>query len=94
MFEEGNHNEVKEAESDSDDLSEEGSVEDKENDDDEEEDKIKGNYSGYLYKFINHGKKIKKYWFSLVYKDLYYYKSKNETMHKGMYNLSGVFLKE
>ena len=94
VFEEGNHNEVKEAESDSDDLSEEGSIEDKENDDDEEEDKIKGNYSGYLYKFINHGKKLKKYWFSLVYKDLYYYKSKDETMHKGMYNLSGVFLKE
>jgi hypothetical protein len=43
---------------------------------------------------ITQSKKFKKLWFKLVYKDLYYYKSKEETTHKGMHNLSGVFLKE
>ena len=42
---------------------------------------------------ITQSKKFKKLWFKLVYKDLYYYKTKEETSHKGMHNLSGVFLK-
>ncbi len=37
---------------------------------------------------------MKKLWFKLVHKDLYYYKSKEDPQHKGMHNLSGVFLKE
>lgn len=49
-------------------------------------------YEGYLIK-ITQSKKFKRLWFKLVYKDLYYYKNKEETSHKGMHNLSGVFLK-
>ena len=58
-------------------------------DSDREEDEI--NYQGKLYKFING--KFKELWFKLVYKDLYYYKNKNEKVHRGMHNLSGLFLK-
>lgn len=78
------------------DLSESGSEEsDGGNNsvEEETEDKEKGNYSGYIYK-VTHTKKLKKLWFSLIYKDLYYYKSKEDKLHKGMHNLSGVFLKE
>ena len=49
------------------------------------------NYQGKLYKFVND--KFKELWFKLVYKDLYYYKNKNEKVHRGMHNLSGLFLK-
>ena len=57
------------------------------------EEKDKENYSGYMYK-LSANKKLKQIWFSLIYKDLYYYKSKEDTVHRGMHNLSGVFLKE
>ena len=57
------------------------------------DDKEKGNYSGYIYKQSSQ-KKLKKVWFTLIYKDLYYYKSKDDTIHRGMHNLSGVFVKE
>ena len=60
---------------------------------DNNNDKVKGNYSGYIYKILN-TKKLKKMWFSLIFKDLYFYKSKDDTIHKGMHNLSGVFLRE
>jgi len=50
-------------------------------------------FEGDLYK-ITETKKLKKLWFKLVFRDLYYYKSKQEPSHKGMHNLSGVFLKE
>lgn len=59
----------------------------------ESEENMKGNYSGYIYK-PTHKKKMKKIWFKLIYKDLYYYKSPEDLMHKGMHNLSGVFIKE
>ena len=49
------------------------------------------NYQGKLYKFVND--KFKELWFKLIYKDLYYYKNKNEKIHRGMHNLSGLFLK-
>ena len=49
------------------------------------------NYQGKLYKFVNN--KFKELWFKLIYKDLYYYKNKNEKVHRGMHNLSGLFLK-
>ena len=49
------------------------------------------NYQGKLYKYVND--KFKELWFKLIYKDLYYYKNKNEKVHRGMHNLSGLFLK-
>ena len=49
------------------------------------------NYQGKLYKYVN--EKFKELWFKLVYKDLYYYKNKNDKVHRGMHNLSGLFLK-
>ena len=48
------------------------------------------NYQGKLYKFVNN--KFKELWFKLVYKDLFYYKNKTEKVHRGMHNLSGLFL--
>ena len=48
-------------------------------------------YQGKLYKFVKD--KMKELWFKLIYKDLYYYKNKNEKIHRGMHNLSGLFLK-
>jgi len=50
-------------------------------------------YEGYLYK-ITQSKKLKKLWFKLIGRDLYYYKTKEDKSHKGMHNLSGVFLNE
>lgn len=38
--------------------------------------------------------KLKKYWYSLLGKELYVYKSKQEKKHKGMHNLIGVFIKD
>ena len=38
--------------------------------------------------------KLKKYWYCLLGKELYVYKSKNEDKHKGMHNLIGVFIKD
>lgn len=64
---------------------------DDDSDDDEEDTNIK--YEGFLYK-ITQTKKLKKLWFKLHYKDLYYFKTQEEQTHKGMHNLSGVFVKE
>ena len=50
------------------------------------------NYEGYIYKEING--KMKKMWFKLLYKDLFYYKKKEDIKHKGMHNISGLFFKE
>ena len=47
---------------------------------------------GYLYKIQDN--KMKKIYFRLIYKDLYYYKSKDIKKHKGMHNLSGVYIKD
>jgi len=38
--------------------------------------------------------KLKKYWYCLLGKELYVYKTKNEEKHKGMHNLVGIFLKD
>jgi len=46
-----------------------------------------------LYK-ITHSNKIKKLWFKLVHKDLYYYKNISDATHRGMHNLSGTYIKE
>ena len=40
---------------------------------------------GYLYKYID--KKMRKLYFKLIYKDLYYFKNKEDKSHKGMHNL-------
>ena len=45
---------------------------------------------GYLFKIQD--KKVKKIYFKLICKDLYYYKSKSNKRHKGIHNLSGVFI--
>ena len=37
---------------------------------------------------------MKKTYFRLIGKDLYYYKKKGEEKHRGMHNLSGVFIKK
>ena len=53
----------------------------------------KNNYEGYIYK-INREKKMIKIWFRLFYKDLFYYKRKEDKKHSGMHNLSGLFFTE
>lgn len=45
---------------------------------------------GYLFKIQEN--KVKKIYFKLICKDLYYYKSKTNKRHKGIHNLSGVFI--
>ena len=59
--------------------------------DDDIKDDIK--YEGWLHK-LTQTKKLKKLYFKLINKDLYYYKSEEETIHKGMHNLTGVFIEE
>ena len=51
-------------------------------------------YEGYIYKFSRNQKNMKKIYFKLIGKDLYYYKKKGEEKHRGMNNLSGVFIKK
>ena len=51
------------------------------------------NYEGYMYK-LTKTKKIKKLWFKLICRDIYYFKNKDEKQLKGMHNLSGVYFKE
>ena len=69
------------------------SVEDSESEEnfelDDEEEVIK--YEGFLYKLID--KKMRKLFFKLVHKDLFFYKDKNDLSHRGMHNLSGLFIK-
>ena len=48
---------------------------------------------GYVYKYSQSQKKMKKTYFKLIGKDLYYYKKKEEKNPRGMHNLSGVFIK-
>jgi hypothetical protein len=48
---------------------------------------------GYLYKLTD-SKKLKKLWFKLIHRDLYYFKEEGDKEHKGMHNLSGVFIKQ
>ena len=59
--------------------------------DDEDNNESKGiNYQGKLYKLVDD--KFKELWFKLIYKDLFYYKNKSDKVHRGMHNLSGLFL--
>ena len=51
-------------------------------------------YEGYVYKYSQTQKKMKRTYFRLIGKDLYYYKKKEDKNHRGMHNLSGVFIKK
>ena len=59
----------------------------------EEDDDNFVKFEGYLYKLIDNIK-LKRLWFKLLYKDLYFYSDKEVKIRKGMHHLSGVFLKE
>lgn len=59
--------------------------------DEEQEDEV--NHEGFLYK-ISRGKKLKKRYFKLIHKDLYSYRNKADSSHKGLHNLAGVFILE
>lgn len=48
---------------------------------------------GSLFK-VTKTQKVKKLYFKLVGKDLFYYKNPEEKIHNGLHNLSGVFLQE
>lgn len=61
--------------------------------DDEDDIKEEITYEGFLYK-ITQTKKLKKLHFKLLNKDLYYYKSEEGDVHKGMHNLTGTFIEE
>ena len=64
-------------------------------DENEEEDTDKKNikYEGYLSKIRKDGE-MKKLYFKLLYHDLYFFKSKEDTEHGGVHNLCDVFIKE
>ena len=49
-------------------------------------------FEGFLYKNVDG--KLKKLYFKLIHKDLYYFKNKDDKVHRGMHNLSGLFLQE
>ena len=51
-------------------------------------------YEGYVFKYSQSQKKMKKTYFRLIGKDLYYYKKKEDKTHRRMHNLSGVFIKK
>ena len=75
---------------------------DRENEDNKEDDNAQDDieeenfvrYEGYVYKYSQTQKKMKRTYFRLIGKDLYYYKKKEEKNHRGMHNLSGVFIKK
>lgn len=50
-------------------------------------------YSDYIYK-ITENNNLKKYYLSIVGKDIYYYKTENKEELQGMHNLTGCFIKE
>ena len=49
-------------------------------------------YSSYLFKISTNHKKLKKLYFKLYNKDLYYFKSSESQIYKGMHNLSHYYL--
>ena len=62
-----------------------------ENSDDDEKENV-GTYEGYLIKVVE--KKMRKIWFKLVGKDLFFFTNIKDELHKGMHHLSGVFIQE
>jgi Ca2+-binding EF-hand superfamily protein len=65
---------------------------DEENSGDEEEQEDVVTTEGYLVKIVDN--KMKRIFFRLVGRDLFYFKSEKDELHKGMHNLSGVFINE
>ena len=57
----------------------------------EEEDEIL-KYEGVFFKLVDG--KMRELYFKLVHKDLYFFKNKGDKHHKGMHNLSGLFLQK
>ena len=55
---------------------------------DDDEEVLK--YEGYLFKLVEN--KMRRLWFKLVHKDLYFYKDQKDVSHRGMHNLSGLFV--
>ena len=49
-------------------------------------------YESYLYKLTTSSHKLKKLYFKLYNKDLFYFKTKKSKFHRGMHNLNGLFL--
>ncbi len=74
-------------ESDNDNRSESSSSEEE-----EEEDEEILKCEGTLYKLVDG--KMRDLYFKLIHKDLYFYKNKGDTEHKGMHNLNGLFLQK
>ncbi len=62
-----------------------------EEEEEEEEDDVL-RYEGTLYKLLDG--KMRELYFKLVHRDLYFFKSKGDNHHKGMHNLSGLFLQK
>ena len=50
-------------------------------------------YENYLYEVNSEGI-MKSCWVKLIFKDIYYYKTKDSPMYKGMHNLSDVYIKQ
>ena len=50
-------------------------------------------YEGYMLK-LSDKKKMKTIYFRLIGRDLYYFKKKEDKEHRGMHNLSGVYIEE
>jgi hypothetical protein len=61
-----------------------------EQEEEEDEDILK--CEGTLYKLVDG--KMRDLYFKLIHKDLYFYKKKGDTEHKGMHNLNGLFLQK
>ena len=51
-------------------------------------------HEGYLYKITSCLKDLKKLYFKIVYKDLYYYSNIKSKYHQGIHNLAGVYVEE
>ena len=50
-------------------------------------------YEGYMLKLSNE-KKLKKIYFRLIGRDLYYFKKKEDIEYRGVHNLSGIYMDE
>ena len=72
------------------DMESEDSEDDEEEEEDDEDEILKN--EGSLYKLVDG--KMRELYFKLVHKDLYYFKNKGDKHHKGMHNLSGLFLQK
>jgi len=72
------------------DMESEDSEDDEEEEEDDEDEILKN--EGSLYKLVDG--KMRELYFKLVHKDLYFFKNKGDKHHKGMHNLSGLFLQK